>query len=390
MGISAHFAKPQSSLHYWLTGILAICVIPLLRALNLPTHFDWLRLMVAYWVLLAARAIFVAAILYWIGISSNISFRPAIHLLQTEKLRVAAILIYFAILLVALSWTWALLITVDTIAVLGVRQTLKPGGLRRVASAVLPAAIYLFCGLLLVSAYNDIILSVRFFAASDSLFNSMDKFLLHGLSVSMISHWALRALPISFFQFLEFVYYGMFAVLGASMILVSQWLGRQRALQFVGAVLTAYYLALILFYLWPSQGPYYLCLAHFSQFPASLKTFAAQQGSIAGAEKLSNHQPPKQIFFDYYIAFPCMHIVQPLIGMWFLRAWRRITVAFAVYNVFLVVAIVLLEWHYVIDIFAGVLIAGLAIATVDGRELWRHKESAGVTTTEKQSCAIPT
>ena len=31
----------------------------------------------------------------------------------------------------------------------------------------------------------------------------------------------------------------------------------------------------------------------------------------------------------------------------------------AAYNVGLVIAIVLLEWHYIVDIFAGVVVAGL-------------------------------
>ena len=65
--------------------------------------------------------------------------------------------------------------------------------------------------------------------------------------------------------------------------MVSLQYGKRRGLQFVGAILTGYYFALSLFYLWPSQGPFYLCPIHFSEFPSTLRTYAAQKGSMEGA-----------------------------------------------------------------------------------------------------------
>jgi hypothetical protein len=350
-----------------------VALVPLLRQFNLPTRFDWAGLAFTYWVLLTAKAIFVATFLYVIGSPPAETVGPALERIRREKVRILLVVAYFAVLAWALTWLSALVLTVDTVAILEVRQRLKPNGLLRSASAILPPALYLFLGLLLVSAYNDIILSARFFGADDMLFNSMDKWLLHGLSVTQLCHWAVQAFPISFFHFLEFIYYGMFAQLGAALILTCQYYGRRRGMQLVGAVLTGYYLALVLFYIWPSQGPYYLCPTHFTQFPAVLKTYAAQKGSMAGAQALWNHERLRRISFDYYIAFPCMHIVQPLIVMWFLRPWKRMTVVLAAYNVLLVAAIVLLEWHYVVDVLAGIGVAVLAIAAVDGREPWRPR-----------------
>jgi membrane-associated phospholipid phosphatase len=52
--------------------------------------------------------------------------------------------------------------------------------------------------------------------------------------------------------------------------------------------------------------------------------------------------------------------------MWFLRRWRRIVVVLAAYDVLLLVAIFLLEMHYVVDVLAGVLVAALAIAISGG------------------------
>ena len=46
-----------------------------------------------------------------------------------------------------------------------------------------------------------------------------------------------------------------------------------------------------------------------------------------------------RISTDYFITFPCMHIVQPIIVLWFLRRWRRMFVALAVYDLLLMTAI---------------------------------------------------
>ena len=62
------------------------------------------------------------------------------------------------------------------------------------------------------------------------------------------------------------------------------------------------------------------------------------------------------------IGFPCMHIALPLISIWFLREWRRVIMILAVFDFSLVASILLLEWHYIIDLFAGVLVAALAVA----------------------------
>ena len=175
-------------------------------------------------------------------------------------------------------------------------------------------------------AYNDIIASVRFNFAYDAVFNGMDKWILRGWSVPDLSHWALGRFPLSFFRFLEFIYFAMFPQIGAAILLVSVAGGKKRGLQFVGTILMAYYLTLGLFYVWPSHGPYSLCLRHFSRFPASLQVYSIQKALMADALALWNHIPIQRISAGYYIAFPCMHIAQPLIVMWFLRRWKRVLI----------------------------------------------------------------
>jgi hypothetical protein len=361
--------------HYWLSLLLAAALIPLLKRCALPIAFDWMRLGSAYWLVLAAQSIFVATILSLLRSSPSSQLRSSQSLRQ-QKLRILLLLIYFLVLCWMLTWVKALVITVDTIAASEVFRKLDRAERKKLVSAVFVPAFYLFVGFLLVFAYNDIILTLRFFGATDAAFNTMDRWLLHGLSVSELCHWAVQHLSVSFFHALEFIYFGMFSQIGAGLILIALFDGRRRALQFVGTILTAYYLALVLFYLWPSQGPFYLCAGHFIIFPHDLQSYAIQKWSIANSQGLWRHAPIRRISTDYYVAFPCMHIAQPLVVMWFLRRWKRILAVLAAYDVLLVVAIVLLEWHYVVDVIAGVLVAAMAIAVVDGCELGRSVRRA--------------
>ena len=127
----------------------------------------------------------------------------------------------------------------------------------------------------------------------------------------------------------------------------------------------SYYLALVIFYIWPAQGPYSQCPAHFSRFPTSLQSYNIQKTLIPHALALWRHEPIAQISTDYFIAFPCMHLVQPIIVLWFLRRWKRMVIALATYDVLLVAAVLMLEMHYVIDIIVGFFVAALAI-TITG------------------------
>jgi hypothetical protein len=363
--------------HYWITALLGAIVIPSLLHLHLPVSFDWKSLAIAYWLVLAVHSIFVAAILCLIGLPGRSMFGGILERFRREPLRIVLLLLYFGILCWAFGWLKALVLTIDTVALLEFRERRNVSELRRAAVAVLLPAFYLFAAFLLVLAYNCIIVSVRFNFAYDPAFSAMDRWILHGWSVSDLSHWAIRSFPLRFFRFLEFIYFGMFSQIGAALILVGICEGRNRGLQFVGTILLGYYLALGLFYLWPSQGPYYLCPAHFSRFPNSLQAYSIQKFLISHAVAFWNHVPIHRISTDYFIAFPCMHITQPLIVMWFLRRWKRILLVLCAYDVLLIVSILFLEWHYLVDILAGVLVAVAALAITESSTLGHLRSRTG-------------
>ena len=352
--------------HSWVGLLLSLALIPILRSEHLPLKFDWITLGVAYWFILSAQSIFAAVLFCLIGMPRREVLEPLLGRYRKHPLRIVPLLLFSAVVLWITNWLRALVLTVDAVALLELFNRRTPKGLRQAAFAVLTPAAYLFFGFLMVLAYNNVIVSVRYNFATDPALAAIDRCLLDGRSVSELTHWALQMFPLSFFKALEFIYFGMFLQIGASLILLALSDGRTQALQFVGTVLLSYYLALVIFYIWPAQGPYNLCPAHFSRFPADLQSYNIQKTIIRDALALWNHEPISRISTDYFIAFPCMHIVQPIIVLWFLRRWRRLVVALLAYDALLVGAILMLEMHYVIDIVAALPVAALAIAITDG------------------------
>jgi PAP2 superfamily protein len=360
--MATHTPITPRYLHYWVGMLLGLALVPVLRSQHLPLKFDWITLGIAYWFLLAARSIFAAVVLCLIGLPRQAVLKPFLARYRENPLRIIPLLLFFVILVWVTSWLRALVLGGDAVALLELFNRQTPKGLRHAAAAVLLPAAYLFFGFLMVLAYNSAIVSVRFNFATDPALAAIDHWLLHGHSVSELTHWAVQAFPVGFFKTLEFIYFAMFLQIGATLIFLALYDGRTRALQFVGTILVSYYIALLMFYIWPAQGPYYLCPEHFSRFPASLQTYYIQKTLISHAMARWRHEPISRISTDYFIAFPSMHIVQPLIVMWFLRRWRRMVIVLAAYDLLLIAAILMMEEHYVIDIIVGLPLAMLAIA----------------------------
>ena len=238
--------KKCSSIHYWVTALLILGLVPLLKRFNLPVNFNW-AVLGAFYLLLSMQAIFLAVLLCLLGFEPKKTFGPTLHRFKDEKLRILPVITFLLVLCMVLPWRIALVLTVDTVALLEFFHRIPSGtGKIAIRSVTLPA-LYLLIGWVLVFAYNDIIVSARFFAAKDASFNSIDMWLLRGVSVSQICHWAVRTFPISLFRFLEIIYLGMFPLLGAGLILVSICDGTRQGLKFVGTVILPSYVALVLF-----------------------------------------------------------------------------------------------------------------------------------------------
>jgi hypothetical protein len=233
----------------------------------------------------------------------------------------------------------------------------------RVARSVIAPGAYLFVGLLTAFGYSVVGVTVRFEPNFDSLLQRIDYFLLLGHSVSQISHqFAAWAPP--FIPSVLLVWYAlMFPQVGAALMVCSAMVGRSYAMKFVSTILFAYLISVVVFFIFPTHSPYFTCPDHtFSKLPAWMIEFQENYVRTATARFHGLRSP---IGPEYYISFPCMHIAQPLIAMWYLRRFRRVLTVLVPVNVVLALSIVLLEWHYAIDLVGGALVAAVSILLLE-------------------------
>jgi hypothetical protein len=342
--------------HWHISALLLLGLVPAFVLLHLPLRFAWSTFISAFFGF-ALQSLLLATVLYLVGFHRQVSLAPLLHRYFEQKARIPALIGFICLMFWEFGIVSGLVLTVLTIVLLELFD--RSGGdpqnfLRWIVALALPGA-YLFVGLVLVFAYNDIVAAARFTGAYDSFFQKVDSWLLK-TSVVEISHYMAGLSP-RWLEWSELIYYRMFPQIGAGLIVTALFAGKKEALRFVGTILTAYFLALALFAVLPSMGPFYLSpLSDPQSFTAIM-----QRSFVEKASALWQHKPIQVINTDYYIAFPCMHVAQPLIVLWFLRRWRRIGFVLVIFDVLMVPSILFLEWHYVVDLLAGILVAALAI-----------------------------
>ncbi len=233
----------------------------------------------------------------------------------------------------------------------------------RAATSVLLPGAYLFGGLLTAFCYSVVGVTVRFEPNYDAVLQRIDYYLLFGHSVSQISHQFAAMAP-SFVPSVLLVWYAlMFPQVGAVLMICSAMVGRSYAMKFVSTILLAYLLSVVVFFVFPTHSPYFTCPDHtVSKLPAWMIDFQENYVRTATARFHGLRSP---VGPEYYISFPCMHIAQPLIAMWYLRRWRRVLTVLIPVNVLLGLSIVLLEWHYAVDLMGGALVAAGSILLIE-------------------------
>lgn len=225
--------------------------------------------------------------------------------------------------------------------------------------------MYLFVGLILLFAFNHAIAGIRNPEMYDLTLQRLDLQIFH-INVSATAHWAMAHLPHWYIKLEEVIYGGQFPRAGATLILIALLGSRVKAENYVRATLLAYFISVIVYYFVPAKGPYAICAIHVATYPRWLQSFWAQETLVLRVQALWAHHIVGSIgtvnVTDYFISFPSMHAALPIVEIWYLRRWKRIAGLIALtYVLCLLPALVLLEWHYVVDIVGGIPVAALAI-----------------------------
>jgi PAP2 superfamily len=372
-GFTKGISPSVISLHVVVTIAMTVAVVPLLRINHLPMKFAWAELFEIYCVAFALQGTVAGILLYTIGFSPRETLGPILERLWADKRRVLILLPFLFVLyllcagLAAVSvWPVIALLSIAVLEVFDRTQGKHILSSRLITIAL--SAAYLFWGLVLVSAYNDIVVVSQRNVTYDATFNRIDSWLMHGMTVSAIAHHATLALPHWFYAVVEFVYYScMFPQVGGALMLLSFRCSRRETLRFVVALLSAYYFAVALFWLWPSQGPFFMCQTHFSEFPSNLRTFSIQRILSEKTASLWAGHGIRVIGLDYYIAFPSMHIAIVTIVAVFLRRWKRVFYTLLACDALILATVILLEWHYILDLVGGLAVAALVTVLVPPR-----------------------
>src|SRR5262245_647198 len=349
--------------HFIVTAILAAALYPAFRLTRLPFSIDFMGMVGAYWVGTGLRAMFFAIVLYLACTPYHESLMPLLRRYSAEKIRWVATAVFAVWMFLLFGFWLGTAVVVDGMALAELLERRKQGFGAALADIALPSS-YLFCGLILVFSWQHVVAGVRYAGEYDRFFERLDS-LFFRVNVSTISHAAAARLPLWVFRAAELVYYSLFAQVGAAIAITALASGRKHAMGYVATLVIAYYLALAAFFLWPRMGPFSICQQHASAYPHDLPTYWSQVAILSKAKLLRDHNLLPDVrtvnAADYYIGFPCMHIALPLIALWFLRKWKRIALVLLCLDALLLISIILLEWHYVIDIPGGVAVAALAI-----------------------------
>ena len=293
----------------------------------------------------AVQSILWAALLYQFGTACSWAplFKNAWRLLPA--LGMAALIFYL------FGWSAGAEITVVAFAI--AEFHFRGGSWKTVAGAVVPW-LYLASGIIVALFYSSVVVSVRPCSEYDAVLKRLDSWILFGGSVTAFSDVASRL-----YSPAELIYYGIGGVMGAAILFLCLAGDRRSALQMCGSIVTAYFLSILIFYCIPAQGPFIA-----SALPPQLITAGIQRMSLLNATALYHHAQWLEPPLAYYVAFPSLHVAQPLIAAWFLRRWKGVSTILYAYCSLLVVAILILRWHYVVDILGGLGVAASAVALV--------------------------
>lgn len=345
-----------------LLAVLSLLLIPAFIAARVPFRLNFPEFAALYWGALAVRSAFVTALLVIAGFPLRRTLLPFLRRYWRQKLRILIALAVAIELSCAFGLRFGLILAVAALALAELMER-KRARFESTLVDVFWPGLYLFCGMIVVLALNAALMGIRYFASYDQALHHLDWILFHA-NVSAMSHWTLSHIPRWLAVVLEVSYFGLFTQIGATLCLGAILKSQSYAVRLVRAILIAYTFTLTIFFLWPSTSPYFICPDHLSAFPHYLTAYATQQTLMENARLLWTHAIPPGAYTigGYYISFPCMHIAQALISLWFLRPWRKIAgLVLAFDAVLLIPAIVLLEWHYIIGLFAGAAVACVAI-----------------------------
>lgn len=361
---SSRFRIALLPIDYAFLTIASLLLIPAFSQARLPLRIDFSGFADTYWIGTASHGAFVAILLAILGLPLGQTLIPFLKRYRRQKTRIVIASATAVWLSALLGLELGLMTTIVALACAELMER-KADKFEAVLLDVFWPGLYFFWGIILVFAFNHAIAGIRYAGTCDEAFKHLDCLLFHA-DVSRISQWGMSHLPYWLSYILQYSYFSLYSQICAVLFLTCLLGGQPLAMRYVRAMLIGYSIALFLFFFWPASGPYLISPAHLSGSSPSLRAFEIQDGLVKRAQLIWAHKLVSDAgmvdLTDYYIAFPCMHIGLVTIAIWFVYPWKRMAWLIIVFDTILLVpSIILLQWHYITDLFAGVAVAFLSI-----------------------------
>jgi hypothetical protein len=233
---------------------------------------------------------------------------------------------------------------------------------KRAASVFRAYASLLLIGLGYVSvfAWNELCASLTLHSIRDPILRDMDlaiyRWLLHtpadGADIFPLIRYPLLLL------FLENAYQCMFIGIPLVIFVLHSSGGEPRA--FIRALFTCYFVALLIFLLFPTIGPTLADPNLFSKAYEHTQTYALTR--LMAAEYMALQGSGALSGLGYFVALPSLHVAVAVLVQVFLYRSPVHFWLFLPINLLVVPATVALGYHYLLDVPAGVLLASAILA----------------------------
>jgi membrane-associated phospholipid phosphatase len=168
--------------------------------------------------------------------------------------------------------------------------------------------------------------------------------------------WIIRACDWAYFKFFEHM-----AVTTA--LLLGMRRSRER-LEYLGALAICYLIGGPLYHVWPGLGPVYFepqVFAHLDGLHGLMSNdvrawlFANTHAVIVGRAR-------RVETWGYIACMPSLHMAQELVMLWYARRSRIALLLSLAFTSLTALSVVVLGWHYPLDVVAGAVVAAIAIA----------------------------
>jgi len=358
------FVAPLNTVDFALVGTMLLLLYPVFRIAHLPLRINFADISVAFWFGTAGTGTFAAVLFSLIALPLSCTILPFVRRLKEKKGLIVVALIAAAAMFSLLGPWLGLVVTVDALTAGELLERCNGSLNKKLVDVLVPSA-YLFCGVILLLAFNHAVPGIRNPGAYDEFLNHADWSLFH-LNVASMVHSSAQHFPLWVFRMFEVIYYGMFLHITGALIFLAAAKGRRAAVAMVRTIVICNTIGLMVYASMPAIGPWANNPDYEASYPHALATYGTQEAIVQNAHMLWAHAPSTRTsrvdVTDAFISFPSLHVAGPLIAFWFIRGFRRTARAyFAVYLLCLVPSVLLLEWHYVIDLVAGFALACFAI-----------------------------